>query len=218
MWSEEIESEFRTRLKRSRDDWNRAQYLAIQGATLVGTAHTKRGIELCQEMLATYPSERVLIAGCWHSIGMGCKHLGDIAGWERSLRSAIAQEVLFPNVRTNSALELAYELALRGSPWDVNELEGLLLHQGDSGESMFPSVRFEANVVRVAIAMAKGDRESAKAVAMIALEAAGREKSYVSRHPKLGIVKDVDVRASRLLEDACGTTGLLRRMARWFGG
>ncbi len=107
---------------------------------------------------------------------------------------------------------------MRGPPWDVEELEGLLLHQGDAGESMFPSSRFEASVVRVAIAMAKGDRESAKAVAMIALEAAGREKSYVSRHPKLGIVKDVDVRASRLLEDACGTTGLLQRMARWFGG
>jgi hypothetical protein len=80
-WSEEIEIEFRARLKRSRGDWSRAQYLAIQGATLMRTIHTKRGIELCQEMLATYPAERVLIASCWHSIATGFRHLGDMGGW-----------------------------------------------------------------------------------------------------------------------------------------
>ncbi len=59
-WNEEIEEAFENRLKRSRGDFNKSQYLRIQASHLLYSQNEKfqeKGVELMKRVISSYPNE-----------------------------------------------------------------------------------------------------------------------------------------------------------------
>ena len=59
-WNDQIESEFESRLKRSRGNHNKAQYLRIQASYLLDSKKSKvqeKGIEFMERLINSYPEE-----------------------------------------------------------------------------------------------------------------------------------------------------------------
>lgn len=59
-WNKEIEEAFENRLKRSRGDFHKAQYLRIQASHLLHSSNAKiqeKGIELMKRVISSYPNE-----------------------------------------------------------------------------------------------------------------------------------------------------------------
>ncbi|WP_010522064.1 hypothetical protein [Aquimarina agarivorans] len=59
-WNDQIESEFEARLKRSRGNFNKAQYLRIQASYLLNSQETenqKKEIQLMKKVIDGYPEE-----------------------------------------------------------------------------------------------------------------------------------------------------------------
>lgn len=191
-WSPEIERQFRDRNARSRGDWSRAQYLAVQAAELVRAGFARDGIRLSREVLDTYPDEKGRWSPCWNTIADGHWSLGERQEAFEALRHAIDSEVRFPHCRCGSGRKLAFLLVTNGIPWDIGDVERALLHDDrPEQEDMFPSVRFECAVVRAAIAKARGDMAAAARHAITGSEAMRCTKSGVARHPTVCLVKDV---------------------------
>ena len=59
-WNDQIESEFEARHKRSRGNYNKAQYLRIQASYLLNSSlieNQKKGIQLMERLINEYPEE-----------------------------------------------------------------------------------------------------------------------------------------------------------------
>ena len=60
-WNDPIESEFEARLKRTRGNYHKAQYLRIQATYLLDSTNEKnqnKGVELMERLIEVYPEEK----------------------------------------------------------------------------------------------------------------------------------------------------------------
>jgi tetratricopeptide (TPR) repeat protein len=60
IWTKEIEEAFESRLKRSRGNFHKAQYLRIQASYLIDSPHKpsqEKGVELMHRLFSSYPEE-----------------------------------------------------------------------------------------------------------------------------------------------------------------
>ena len=192
-WTPEIERAFRERLGRSRSNGLKAQYLRIQGVTLIerGDAPLARaGLALCAEVLERFPDQRSEHAACWRHTADAHRALGDAHEELACLRRGVACERAFPNATAGNALALALWLARFGAPSDAPEIEAALALDTDHGARLFPRAAFELEFVRAVLAAWRGDSAAADHASR-AFAAARRTTSWLWRHATLGLVRSV---------------------------
>lgn len=183
-WNAEIAADFERRLARARTQ--KAQYLRIQGSTLIGS-HPDAAIELLRRCIAE--GDEAFIAAAWLDIAHARYGTGDIDGTLEALGEAIAQQQREPRFRTSAPIDFAFLAALH----DKAELYAEALRVLDTkGEAYFADAVFEAEAACALIFDAQEDNERAKDAARRALAAASIDESWLPGFPQVGLVPEGD--------------------------
>lgn len=113
-WTKYDEDEFFAKLKRARKD-GRAQYLKIQAIELVETKDRQLpeiAEFLLNKMLSEYPDDNFNKSGAFHTLGDIYAIIGNYDRAIEYYKQAIEFEIVYPNVRTNSYLDVS-ELTIK---------------------------------------------------------------------------------------------------------
>ena len=197
-WSEADQADFFARLKRSRTSYHKAQYLHIQARELVKVGLLKEALTLMDKMLAEYPEPFYLAQVLSQKAGSLAK-LGDLEQAIVYYRRAFDVE---RQPRSHRALTL-YEFGIFVVENKLTQLydEALaVLDEMKLPGTQFPSDIYKSNGIRAIITAHKGETKSAGEFAQVALEAASKENSGFSHHPKFGLVKDQESKFYETIE------------------
>jgi hypothetical protein len=115
--------------------------------------------------------------------------LGDLHGAVEAYRLALRAEADFPNVRTNSAIDLPWLIAKEELSADYEEALAIL---AGCGEARFPVMRFRQHGAWALILAAQGRSSEAAVHARLALAAASATDSALRYHRDLGLVSETD--------------------------
>ena len=205
-WSSADQEDFWQRLTRARE-YNRAQYLFIQGFTLmeVGPQHTTAAITLFDAVIERY-SQTISFVQALSAKATCLFRTGDIEGALAHYCRAIEQRRVRPNIETWAWLDFAWVVATEGVS-DCYEAALNVLDEFGSSKQLFPVVRFRLNASRALILSTRGLIDLAVDAAHAALAAADLEVSGLRLHPKIGIVGSSyeDIR-KRLMTIAAATS------------
>lgn len=185
-WSEEDQTDFWQRLAKARDH-NRAQYVFIQGLTLMGAGPQYRidAISLFDHVIDRYSDSLNFVQAL--SAKADCLlDSGDIDAALTYYDLAIQQMRLEPRVQTWAWLDFAWLVATKGLSNRYETALGLLDEFGNE-QQLFPIVVFRLYGSRALIQSAIGLTDAA-AAAQTALNAADKEISGLRHHPKIGLV------------------------------
>ncbi len=191
-WTPRDQELFFGRLRRSRSDLAKAQYLRIQALYLQQEASPP----LYEEALKLL---ELFFRECPHPADLGSAYLqkaqclealGDLDGSLRAFRDALRADRAGSGVRTNAPLEFAV-FAVRHGRNDLYDevLNGL---EGAESHLLFPATEYKLGMVLAIIAWETGELEEARKHAQIALKAAQKEHSGLRYHPTVGLVERVD--------------------------
>lgn len=189
-WSAEDERDFFARLRRSRGDHNKAQYLRIQAAHLEATGappNIVAALGLLDQLVRECPAPAQLATALWQR-GRCLQALGEFAKAIASYREALDAERRFPGVRSGAGVDLAWLIATE----QMRELYDEAVQRLDAHRPAltFPVDAFRTAAIRALIASDQGDRGRARRYAEIALAAAERSTSGLRHHPALGLVDE----------------------------
>lgn len=188
-WSSAIAAEFEARLRRSRPT-GRAQYLRIQGATLLEAVPPDyaTALALLDRVVTEYRAAE-LEQPIAHTLrGQCAEGLGDVPAALAAYRAAMAIQRVRPTVRTDAYARFALLVLSAGRRELFAEAADGLATWGP--EAHFPVERFRADAARALLADAQGDRAGARAAAQRALAAAAERTSGLPQHPDVGLVGD----------------------------
>jgi len=190
-WTAADQEAFRARLRRSRSDFHRAQYLRIQALSLQETGDRglcTSAIGLLDELVSTYPDASQLAAA--HLQRAQCLDLLESPDEAATaFRAALEAQRLFPNWQTTAPLDFGMFCVRRGME-SLYE-EGVAMLDEFAHESPFPAAQFQEAVVRAVVAEHQGDVRAAGRFARMALDAAARESTGLRFHKRLGLVGKV---------------------------
>jgi tetratricopeptide (TPR) repeat protein len=190
-WTKDDQADFEARLARARKQ-NRAQYLRIQASHLMEAANpklTSAALELLNRMLTEYPTD-IQVAQA-HTQRAECHlRLGEAEKAIEALRSALAREREFPNVRTNAWLDFGWLVIDRGLRELYDEALEVLTEFEDT--MPFPVQRYQFHAIRALVAAERGALADAREEAKQALAAGRATHSGFRYHPTLGLVRDTD--------------------------
>ena len=189
-WTKSDQQDFFVRLKRSRRQFHKAQYLRVQACELKETGRVDNlhaAINLLQLLFAEYP-EPVEFAISYQLLGECHEQLGIFDVAIQSYRSALSQQRTYPNVQTNSHISLAVLVAKQRRRADYDEALQALNEWGRLGE--FPVMDFYLCAARAMICADTEQRDDAITWARRALEAAAKTHSGYRYHTTLGLVGD----------------------------
>jgi hypothetical protein len=190
VWDPQTEQEFLARLARSRSDFKKAQYLRIQGLTLImkgDPALIRTGMQLTRRVLDEFPAQRTETAACWSVLGDAHEKLVEREHAINAYRQAWAMEQTFPHARTRARDQLALlivKLDLREHAEEA--LRAVNWPRAQTDERLFPFIAVQWALVRASIASWKGDHTAAKQFAQQGLAAVSLPPSASPCHPKLG--------------------------------
>lgn len=189
-WDEQTRVAFEARLARSRTPFHRAQYLRIQGLTLIDT-HKRREVEagraLLERVIADYPKELSEVSGA-HSA------LAHSYVWENRLDEAIEQQRLCLIAESGVGISHRTEIRLAGAllandptTAEVDEVASLL---GEFRDQAF----FHSEHWRIAVALARlranqGDAHGAAVHAREALALLADNTPKLQRHKNVGLIE-----------------------------
>jgi hypothetical protein len=189
-WTPEASREFEVRLARARKS-SRAQYVRIQGVTLVEHGAEKDGRVLFHRVLDEWPEDEFQVVGALEHLADSYAKAGELGKSERYYRELL--ELRPPSSRGSgtsgvASLSLAEVLLRRGGEYRVKEAFLLLADPGLQGALFFDVQRFRhASASARACAMLGLKEDSAQwaksALDIVALSA-GREQ--LPRHPGIG--------------------------------
>lgn len=183
-WDEESAAEFEEKLKRARPQ--KAQYLKIQGISLM-EKHPKVAIELLERCAAM--RDEIDTIPALTNIAMAWLQLGEIDHALESLLRTMREEEDFPHVASGARMNFCFLVALH----QKEEHYGLAMDTLDQlPETKFGSAGYALNGARAGILAHRGEREDAKIHAGYALEASLDRQGLLTRHPRVGIVDQID--------------------------
>jgi len=202
-WSDTDRSEFQARLKRSRGDFHKSQYVRIQAGYLFGAGLVFPAIELLQQLFDEFPHESQLAqAHVQHAECLLALDRVDEA--VTAYRAAFAAEQSYPNSRTQLWLDFPWLVVTRRLSHLYSDVDSFLDWGGR--QITFPVDEFRLSTILSFLADDQGDSETAQRHAAIALSAAEKEHSGFRYHPTVGLVGKQDANVSeRLLRLAGGT-------------
>ncbi|MCC6651313.1 MAG: hypothetical protein IT348_09225 [Candidatus Eisenbacteria bacterium] len=200
-WTEADQVEFFARLHRSRSAERKAEYARIQAYEL----HAADGARYAHEALKLLD----LIAASWmdstfralvHVQRAEClRDLGREAEAIAAYRETFEEQRLLPTVHTNAHFDFAWWVAVSGRQELFDEALNVLVEFSLEGGITFPASTYLAEGARALIWHARGEHNLASAHARVAMDAAGRKHSGLSRHPTVGLAQPPDEKAHALL-------------------
>lgn len=205
-WSAKDREEFHARLSRGRSTSAKAQYVRVQASHLLDAKEFSAALELLDFLLRELPEPlEVSIA---HFARARC--LVGLSRVDEALseyRLSLQAERKFPQVGTSAWLELPWLImSLKMSEFYAEALSTLDEFHSEV-ELGIPILRFRYSAVRAIIAAEQGDALTATKFARQALEAAACTHSGYVRHPKLGLVDEIEPKLrKRLISLSRGST------------
>jgi len=191
-WTPVDQEDFFARLKRSRGQFNKAQYLRIQAYELqtVGTEELlKASLQLLKLLLAEYDDGSQAIQ-IYNQEGDCLKGLGRIDEALASYQKAMEIERRDGKWATGAYLSFARLVATMPIPQFYDEALTALNEFGK--REFLPVQQYWSSASRALIYKAKDNLDLAKSWAQVALEAASKDHSGLRYHSKLGLVKNPD--------------------------
>lgn len=189
-WSPEIAAAFEARLQRSRSKFKKAQYLRIQGLTLImsGDENCVRiGMGLTERVLAEFPDCRTETSSCLHALGTAYERQGAFESAIKLYRQAWAFEREFCGVRTLASLDLAMLIVRTNRRADADE--AITATEADISD-FFPFIVMQKCLVRATVAWWHGDHNTAAEHARKGLLAAAATHAPTRHQPNLGVVSE----------------------------
>lgn len=186
-WSEDDAVEFHARLKRSRGQFHKAQYVRIQAGYLYNAGLIEQATELLQLLFREYPDASQLAqAHVQHAeclLAFGKTEEAVIA-----YKSAISAEQSYPGVKTQVWLDLPWLIVTQKMRHLYSDARKLL----DTHKTgiMFPVDEFRYAASLSFLADEYGDSILAAKQARNALASSQKEKSGMRYHPEIGLVGD----------------------------
>jgi tetratricopeptide (TPR) repeat protein len=207
-WTPDDARDFQARLRRSRSQFHKAQYLRLQAFHLaeVGTAELlAAALELLHQLLTEVP-EPSQLASALQQKGQCHADLGQPSEAFAAFESAVEAEQAHRSIRTGVQLDYA-ELAVALRRTDLYARAEVLLGGASPEEpSFFPSVDYRVSVARAYLAAARKDWARVKREAQLALAAAAKEETPLRYHRKLGLVTTIDPVVYHQLQEWCNLT------------
>ena len=185
-WTEDDQTAFYARLKRSRGQFNKAQYLRIQAHHLQ-QLHPDAALELLDYLIAEqpYPSElpsaHLQAAECHVAL----RHTEQAL---KHFRKALSAEQSTNGIRTFAFLHFSLFVVSKELSEYYDEVRQILIDHVD--RCIFPVHFYHWHLCMAWLDEQLEDHASAAKHAASALDAAGQESSGFRYHPKLGLVTD----------------------------
>jgi tetratricopeptide (TPR) repeat protein len=204
-WTPEVQTQFFTRLKRSKSNYHRAQYIRIQAHTLQYDAsppHYEDALELLDYLINKNPEPSEL-AMAYLQRAQCLENTGHIDDATQAFLSSLSAEKAYPNVKTNAPIEFAmfvlHHNLKQHYDTTLSSLEGIEV------QNLFPISQYQFNLAHAILLAEKGKADIARLYAQKALAAAQQTYSGFRFHPTLGLVEKIDSQLhSRLQEIAKG--------------
>lgn len=187
-WDDAARALFETKLARARGGFYRAQYLRIQGQTLVETRQRTRvdaGRELLHRVIEEYPHEEMEVAGAHYALGQSLFREGRYGDAIEHLLACLQLEA-GANFKHRTELLLAETLVECGAKASYDEAWQLLNTSAE--EAVFGSEFWRIEVARARLLARTGDLTRASAHARNALELLENDTPTFSRHPTVGLI------------------------------
>lgn len=199
-WTNRDRDEFFLRLKRSRGQSSKAQYLRVQAAELlaVRTEENARAATMLLEILLTEYPEPGEIAIAYKLLGECCERQGRHGEALSCYRKALDQQRNYPNALGGAHLRFALLVAEHRMRDEYDEALAILDEWGSFDD--FPSMTFQVWAARSMIYRDKALKPQAVECARRALEAATAKHSGFRNHPKLGLVGEEDQERVKQME------------------
>ena len=204
-WNEEIEKEFDARLKRSRGDYHKAQYLRIQASYLIESsdfATQNIGVKLMLQVIEKFPTEE-------SSTIFAHEQLGDYFLKNRKFESAefyfktVVHFYIAKNSRSGTTgiadLKLA-ETYLEGNIIEKFSEAYEICKDFELSGLTFNSEKFYFNELAAHICDKLNNIEEAKHYARVAIELSKITKPQFYRHKTIGLVKATEQQLRTLEE------------------
>jgi len=204
-WDNEIQTEFESRLKRSRGDFHKAQYLRIQASCLLASPETKTqnvGLRLMQRVIKDFPTEELSIIYAHEQLGdyflrnkdfeMADEHFRIVTDHYRNKRSRSGTTWL-------ADLKLAETILARNNPDRFEEAYNLCKDFPKS-ELRFNNEIFYYAYLFANVCSKTNKKQEAKQYANWALELSKITKPQLNRHKTVGLVKATDKQLQILKE------------------
>jgi len=201
-WSEENRVAFYARLKRSRGNFHKAQYLRIQALYLAQAGNHAAALDLLTELFRDYPDPSQLAEASLQRAG-SLLAIGNENEAIDEYRRSIERERANPRYKTTCRLDFAWLIAVRGMSHLYDEAIAVLGELSKPVDLLFPQQRYQYATIHALIAGARGERKAARDFASKALEAAAAQHSGFQYHSQLGLV-NADPEMRRRLELIAG--------------
>jgi tetratricopeptide (TPR) repeat protein len=195
-WSQSTQQLFEQKLKKSRDSYNKAQYLRIKGTSLLKSKDVSKkeaGCELLKRVINEYPEELSSVKYAYELLGDYYKLKKDYSASEINYRKSISYYTTSGRSGTSAIGDLKLsELIIETDQEDkFFEMYELLKFKFFETKG---SLDLNEDKYRYSLAMAQlsfklGYFEEAKQYADIALNLAIESEPQFDAHPNLGIVK-----------------------------
>ncbi|WP_067139607.1 hypothetical protein [Oceanivirga salmonicida] len=202
IWNEEIEKEFENRLKRSRGNYNKSQYLRIQATYLLSSSNEifeKKGIELMERVINFYSDEFDSITAK--------EQLGDFYFSKKDFVNAeyyfrIVTEYYYTKTRSGTSgladLKLCELILLTNQKDKFKEAYKMGIEKFDREYLSFDNEKFYYNNLMANLCYAMNRKNEASKFASIALELSKITRPKFSRHKMLGLVNATEEQIEKL--------------------
>lgn len=195
-WDEIDQEEFFARLKRSRGQFHKAQYLRIQ-ALYIQKECPEDALKLLEMVREEYPEPGQLsstflqTAECLVSLG----RKEEAIEWYRKV---LENEKVYKGVLTSAYLDFPVFIVTEELKDLFPEAQRILVDH--VARLTFPVDRYLWNMTMALIDAENGELDEASKHARAAIEASQQEHSGFRYHPKVGLVKEQDERIQCRLE------------------
>lgn len=189
-WTPTDEAEFNARLKRSRQDFHRCQYLVIQAGELHRTGDPELllvAIALTRRAITEYPHP-MFLAGAFLTQAEALADLGRHEEAIESFRGAVIAQRAYPGVKHLTHLSFGQLATALGRRDLYPEIERLFSEFADS-DDMFPANAFRSHYIQALFAEARGELSAAKEHAQTALASAEVTQTQFRYHRSLGLFR-----------------------------
>ena len=194
-WNKKNEDAFFARLKRSRGQFHKAQYLRIQ-AGYIESKYPEAALKLLDLVIEEYPEPFELAqtylqkAHCLVALSRPDEAI-------EYFRKVLKQEEEYRNGLTVGYLDYPVFVVTTERKELYNEVKEILLSH--TKRLLFASDYYRYHAALAIIAWDRGSTSEAKEHANAAIEAASKEHSGFRYHPKAGLVKKQDGKIKKLL-------------------
>jgi tetratricopeptide (TPR) repeat protein len=192
-WSVVDQQDFLARLKRSRASANKAQYLRIQASYLAAAGNHTAAVELLDKLFLECP-ERLQLAEAHLQRALCLIELNQHQATIEEFRASLQAQRDCPNVGTTCWLQFPWFIVQREDRALYDEALAVLNEFRSDVSLTFPIDGYRYAAVRALIAEARGETDSAREFAKVALQCAEMSFSAFRYHPTVGLVEKVDPR------------------------